>query len=183
MTAVSVTMPASDVSPHAASLVGAEWLPLPTLLSQTLVALTIELDNEAEHRAADRDRSVASNSSKESSYVSLAMWLGVLRYVGDEGVTVRDLENLACSTGERMSALLTGMIRWRYVTVAPDPADERTIPPRAEWLVRPTTRGRLARDAWPPVFRVVEDRWEERLGAETHHPVILAHRGGYPDGS
>ena len=58
-------------------------LPLPTLLSQALVAFTIEFDNEFEHKMPHR-------TTKHSSgygpwLVSMAMYLNCRRFVGDDG--------------------------------------------------------------------------------------------------
>ena len=80
-------------------------LPLPTLLSQALVAFTIEFDNEFEHKMPHR-------TTKHSSgygpwLVSMAMYLNCRRFVGDDDVTVGELERLA-----RTKTNLDGMRRW-----------------------------------------------------------------------
>src|SRR5262249_22878458 len=93
--------------------------------------------------------------------VSLVMWSNCMRFVGDEGVTVRELERLA-----RTPTNLAGMERWGYIVVAPDPRDSRPKPPRADWLARPTAAGRQAQEVWRPLFGVVETRWQERFGAD-----------------
>jgi DNA-binding MarR family transcriptional regulator len=56
------------------------------------------------------------------------------------------------------------MLRWGYVTVAPDPADRRAKPPSRDWVIRATPGGRIAQEIWRPLFGTIEKRWEERFG-------------------
>src|SRR6478752_1883935 len=70
-------------------------LPLSALLSQALVAFTIEFDNEAEHRLPHRTTSHGTSSHGDGDptwLVSLAMWENCMRYVTGDPITVRDLE-------------------------------------------------------------------------------------------
>jgi hypothetical protein len=64
-------------------------LPLPTLLSQALVAFTIEFDNEAEHRIVHwttRADAKRPRRPKGATWlVSQAMWVNVLQYLDDSG--------------------------------------------------------------------------------------------------
>ncbi len=136
-------------------------LPLPTLLSHALVAFTIEFDNEAEHRMAHR---TTRHGSKGGSLpapwlVSLAMWSNCMQFVGEEGVTIRDLMRLA-----RTKTNFAGMHRWGYIVVEPGPHERRSKQPNAEWLVRATAAGRKAQEVWRPLFGVIEKRWQERFG-------------------
>ena len=100
-------------------------LPLPTLLSQVLVAHTIELDNLAElrlpHHTSGNDRDGGSDTPWLVSYVC---WANVLRYVGPDGLTVAALRTQARS--DRL--LLEGLRRWRYL---------RLIPPAGKPLAKP----------------------------------------------
>jgi|HubBroStandDraft_1064217.scaffolds.fasta_scaffold00297_2 DNA-binding MarR family transcriptional regulator len=142
----------------------AAGLPLSTLLSQVLVAFTIEFDNEFERRM--RHRTTVSGSAAGSGHApwltSLAMWLNLMQYVRDEGVTVGELQRLA-----RIAKLsLAGMERWGYIVVAPDPAASRPKPPLRDWVVRPTSAGREARAVWLPLFDMIEDRWQVRFGRD-----------------
>jgi hypothetical protein len=137
-------------------------LPKSTLLSQTLVAYTIEFDNEFERRVPHRTKvSISKGGSRGGPWlVSLVMWSNLLRWVPDEGVTVRDLQRSA-----RVANLsLAGMERWGYITLEPDPSYGRPKPPRLDWIVRPAAKGRAARAVWQPLFDVIERRWEERFG-------------------
>lgn len=67
----------------------AESLSLPTLLSQSLVAFTIEFDNEAEHQLAHRTRLATGAGDRAAGpwLTSQVMWSNVMRYVCDEGRT------------------------------------------------------------------------------------------------
>jgi hypothetical protein len=138
-------------------------LPLPTLLSFALVAYTIEFDNEAEHRLPHRTTShgVTSGSLPKPWLASLVMWENCLRHLSDHGLSVRELEQRA-----RTPTNLAGMERWRYVSVAPDPADPRPEPPRSAWIIRPTAGGRIAQEIWRPLAAEIETDWQQRFGVE-----------------
>lgn len=141
----------------------ADCLPLPTLLSQALVAFTIELDNEAERRIPHRTTRHGSTTGDPRApwLVSVAMWSNCLQFIGEGGVRVRDLERIA-----RTPTNLNGLERWGYVVVAPDANDRRAKPPRADWVIRATSAGRTAQDVWRPLFDTIETRWRDRFGAD-----------------
>jgi hypothetical protein len=126
-------------------------IPLPTLLSQALVAFTIELDNEWERQLLESGR-------PRIFLLSLVMWANYLRFLPPEGLAANELESLA-----QHKVDLSGLTRWRYVTVAPDPAATSKIP-RREWVVRPTDNGRFAQELWRPLPDLIEGRWRERHG-------------------
>ncbi len=142
-------------------------LPLSTLLSQPLVAHTIELDNEFERRFAE--------TGERARVASVVMWSNFLRFVGD-GIEVGALPEAAGLPKARVLSTVGGMERWRYVFVAP--ASARTPPKvkregrgsgralRKEWVVRPTSAGRKAQEIWPPLFDEVDTRWAERFGVD-----------------
>jgi hypothetical protein len=54
--------------------------------------------------------------------------------------------------------------RWGYVVVAPDPDHGPTKPPRSNWVIRATLKGRKAQEVWRPLFDMIEKRWRERFG-------------------
>jgi len=142
---------------------GSAALPLSALLSQVLVAFTIEIDNEAEHQMPhwttnQRRKAVLPDAPW---LVSLAMWENCMRHLGENGVTVRELQRLA-----RTTTNLNGMERWGNIVVKPDPADRRPKPPRGDWLIRATPAGRKAQKIWPTLFGVIEKRWQVRFGKE-----------------
>jgi DNA-binding MarR family transcriptional regulator len=135
--------------------------PLPTLLSQALVAFTIEFDNEAERQIPHWTTNHGSSSGARPRLwlTSMAMYQNCMQHVDDKGITVRELERLA-----RTKTNLNGMERWGYVTVEPDPSDKRAKPPQSSWLIRSTSVGRAAKNIWQPLFGVMENRWRERFG-------------------
>ena len=88
--------------------------PLPTLLSQALVAHTVELDNEAEHRLPHRTTQHDDPDVEPSGpwLVSFVLWANVLQYVDEDGTTVADLRARAGTD----QLLLSGLRRWGYVS-------------------------------------------------------------------
>ena len=135
-------------------------LRLPALLSQALVAFTIEFDNESGHRLPHRTtRGPAAHSGRGPWLVSLAMWADFMQFLPAGGVPLREVADLVPLTN------LAGLERWGYVTVGPDPADRRAAPPRRDHVVRPTWWGRQAQQIWAPLTGVIEGRWRERFGA------------------
>jgi DNA-binding MarR family transcriptional regulator len=137
-----------------------ERLPLSALLSQALVAFTIELDNEFERRMPHTTTDFGGTPGAPWA-VSLRMWSNFMRVVDDDGVTVGELRRRA-----RADPQLDGMRRWGYVVIEPDPQDSRPRPPERDLVVRPTAAGKRARDAWRPLPDEIEQRWRTRLGAE-----------------
>src|SRR6266851_8034290 len=80
-------------------------LSLSALLSQALVAFTIEFDNEAEHRLPHRTTDHGASSQGGGAWlVSLAMWENCMRYVTEEPITVGELEALA-RTGTNLDGM------------------------------------------------------------------------------
>lgn len=136
----------------------APGLPLSALLSQALVAFTIECDNEFEHRMPHRTTNFGAGFSPGPWLVSSMMWWNCLRFVGPEGIQAGELERMA-----RAATNLNGMQRWGYIVIEPDPAAAAKSS-RGKWLVRATAKGRAAREAWPPILDIVETRWQERFG-------------------
>ena len=137
--------------------------PLPTLLSQALVAFTIEFDNEYEHQMphGTTDYGWSSVSQKGPWLVSLVMFENCMRFVGDEGVRFGELTRLA---GTQTN--LNGMQRWGYIVVEADSGGAGRKPPRSTWLIRATRYGRQAREVWRPLFGVIEQRWQARFGEQ-----------------
>jgi DNA-binding MarR family transcriptional regulator len=131
--------------------------PLSVLLSQLLVAYTIELDNEFEHQMPHRTTNHGGTSGPW--LVSMVMWWNCMRFMDEQGVRVGKLVELA-----RTDTHLNGMARWGYIVVAPDPSDSRPKPPLADWIVRATRKGRKAQQVWRPLFGLIESRWRERFG-------------------
>jgi hypothetical protein len=150
--------------------------PLSTLLSQVLVAHTIELDNEFEQRLL--------RSGERARIVSVVMWSNFLRFVG-EGITVGELTAAAGGLANaRVLSNVGGMERWGYVSVAPDgepPTEKRdgrgsSRGLRKDWVIRPTAAGRVAREAWPELLTEIEARWRERFGAHVVDVLLESSR-------
>jgi predicted transcriptional regulator len=119
---------------------------LTTLLSQALVAFTIELDNEWERRMpAYRTTGWGGRGVWATS---LRQWSNFMRCVPPEGITVGDLENAT-----RAPAQLHAMRRWGYVSV-----EGRTV--------RPKPGGLAAQEVWAPLPGVIEQRWRDRFSPE-----------------
>jgi hypothetical protein len=86
------------------------------------------------------------------------MWFNCMRFVTEEGIPVRELEQLA---GTKTN--LKGMEHWGYVRIEPGPNDGRPLP-RSRWLIRPTRAGRNAQEIWSSSLAAVEERWRQRFG-------------------
>ncbi len=143
-------------------------LPLSTLLSQVLVAYTVEFDNQAElalphHTTNHHDKDADDARPKTLWLASYVCWANVLHYIGPEGLTVAALEERA-RTGELLLAKLRS---WRYLRLIPPEGQELTRPPSATTLVRTTRHGRLAREIWDGLPPVMDGRWRGRFGNET----------------
>jgi methyltransferase (TIGR00027 family) len=136
---------------------------LSALLSQALVAFTIETDNEAEHRAPHR----TTNHGRGTGgpwLTSLAMWENCLRFL-DRPLTVAELTRLA-----RTGTNLDGMRRWGYLTIDGSAKAARTGAGRLKHtgpgaVLRATAAGQRSREIWAPLPALIEDRWRERHGA------------------
>ena len=141
-------------------------VPLSTLLSQALVAHTIELDNEFERRFAE--------AGGGTRVTSLVTWSNLLRFVGD-GIAVGDIVAAVGLQKQRVLSALGGVERWRYVEITPTrgsraPAERREGYGSARGLkdssfVRLTPAGRRAVAIWPELNGEIASRWRDRLGA------------------
>lgn len=142
-------------------LVDPARLPLFTLLSFVLVAFTIELDNEAEHRIAHfTTKSLGAGKVPSGVWLtSLVMYLNCMKYVPEEGIRLGELYDRA-----RTPTNLAGMLRWGYVTLAPAAGDTRKRVPELDQIVRASQKGMNAKRTWEPLFAEIERRWEARFG-------------------
>jgi DNA-binding MarR family transcriptional regulator len=139
----------------------ATHLPLTALLSQVLVAFTIEFDNEFERRMPHRTTKYGSTSDSRLApwHASQVMWCNCMQFVSEEGVTVGELQRLA-----RTETNLAGMQRWGYIVIEPAPTGNPAKRPRLDALIRPTRAGRKAQEVWRPLCGVIEQRWQSRFG-------------------
>lgn len=144
-------------------------LPLSCLLSQTLVAFTVEVDNEFEHemphRITRQDRT--GRIPRERPWLtSLAMWTSCLQHIPAEGITVTELGRRA-----RTHTNLDGMRRWSYITIDPDTTNLRSKTPRPTAVLRPTAPARVVQELFRELLVKIEQRWRERFGAERVHDL------------
>jgi len=143
--------------------------PLPTLLSHSLVAFTIEFDNEAErHIPHYTTRHGATKSTLPKPWlVSMAMYLNCMQFLDENGMPARELVRMA-----RARTNFNGMVRWGYIAVRPNLSGARAEPPRADWIVRPTEAGQTAQKIWRPLIGVIEHRWKQRFGRELVEQLV-----------
>ncbi len=133
---------------------------LSALLSQALVAFTIEFDNEAEHRLPHRTTDHGASGHGDGAWlVSLVMWENCLRHVTDQPITVGELETRA-----RTGTNLDGMRRWGYITIDGAARKIHKGRPGPDAVLRATAAGLRAREVWLPLPGLIEQRWRERFG-------------------
>ncbi len=134
---------------------------LAEMLSQLLIAYTIEFDNEFEHHLAHRtsdfgsagpasagpvaDSDDAAVPSRGAWLTSMAMWSNLMRYLPPDGIALDQAKGLPAN--------LTGLQRWGYLKITPDS------------LVKPTRAGRYAQAGWRRLDGVIDRRWERRFDA------------------
>jgi DNA-binding MarR family transcriptional regulator len=137
--------------------------PVATLLSQALVAFTVEFDNEFERRMLHRTTrgDPPPGASAAPWLVSLVMWENCMRHVDDDGLTVAELARRA-----RTPTNLDGMRRWGYITIDGRGRGTGAVRTSRNALVRPTRAGRLAQQTWRPLAGLIEERWRARFGAD-----------------
>ena len=187
---------------HVRAAPGAVAEDLAALLSQALLAFTLEYEDESD--------------------LSLALSANVVRVLSVDGVPVRDLPGRSGVSKEAITAAVGFLQRSGYAAVEPDPANPSK-------LVKLTEQGLAAQAQHARLAKAVERRWRKRLGGDfdrlakalitgrqlalglqpypdgwragrnpyrarteavladptsalPRYPMVL-HRGGYPDGS
>lgn len=137
-------------------------LPLSAVLSQLLIALTIELDNEYEHRSPSYVTMNAGTKGFGGPWlVSYAMYAHFLRLVPDSGIRMADLAT-AAGYGRPVHPGYHGLRRWGYATYTPDIAGSSPKQKDAAALVRLTLNGRDSRDRWGVLRDEYESTWMAR---------------------
>jgi hypothetical protein len=151
--------------------------PISALLSQILVAFTVELDNEFELRMA--------RLGFPGGRLSLSVWLNLLRFVGDLPTSVAYLVKQSHFEQTEIKSLLGCLERWRFVWIDPPRASHDTpsiaqmqkrLGLREGWgsgrgihaqtTVQLTPMGVKACAVWEPLPKAIEDRWRKRFGDE-----------------
>src|SRR5579863_692566 len=92
-------------------------VPLPALLSQLLVAFTVELDNEFERRMGE--------AGYPGARLSLVVWANLMRFLAAGPVSVRDLALLSLAPEARVKFQLGSLERWGLVVLSWEPAEVR----------------------------------------------------------
>jgi hypothetical protein len=87
------------------------------------------------------------------------MYSNCLKWLPDEGLTLRELERRA-----RTQTVLHGVARWGWVTLRPDGLRGKPSGPQSKWVLRPTLAGKMGVGIWRPLFAEIEGRWEGRFG-------------------
>jgi hypothetical protein len=141
-------------------------LPLSALLSHALVAFTIEFDNEAQHRMPHRTTNYGASAGSVNApwLVSMVMWTNCMQYIPATGITIGALYRKALVDRRCLRTILTGMRRWGYLVI--DPEAGRKSTPKSKRIVRVTEPGRTAQATWQPLSQLIENRWQERFGAD-----------------
>jgi hypothetical protein len=137
-------------------------LPLPTLLSHALVAITIEADHLFECRMPH----CTSESRKRGEpiagpwLISMPFWANGLKHVEPDGMTVGALADRALIADLFLRGSNPGLVRWGYLHVRPGPNGSKKLD--RDGVVVPTEDGRRAQRTWAPIPGEVEDRWLAR---------------------
>jgi len=150
--------------------------PLSALLSQVLVAFTVELDNEFELRMAA--------AGYPGARLSWMIWSNLMRFTREDGLSVRDVARQALAPEKRIRFELGCLERWGFVELQPERGDDRSAPIathrrtgrklrdgwgsgrgiRSNWIVHPTHKGLEAIQIWPMLSDEIEERWKARFG-------------------
>lgn len=148
--------------------------PLSALLSQILVAFTVEFDNQFEHRMRE--------AGYPGALLSLVLWQNVMRFLTGGELSVRELAAKALAPATPLACLE----RWGFITLKAPAGEEKPIPqslhPRARrmlregwgsgrgirsgYLVSLTEKGKKACEIWAPLLPEIEQRWSHRFGGE-----------------
>jgi hypothetical protein len=92
-----------------------------------------------------------------------------MRFIGPDGIPVRELADQAKIPVDEWRHKLGCLERWKFIVMQPGRREGwgsgRGI--RNDWTVRLTFPGKKAAEIWPPLFPLLEHRWEERFGRDT----------------
>lgn len=144
-------------------------LPVSTLLSQTLVAFTIEADYEFEqrmpHSTTEGRRRGQAAGGGNPWLVSLAFWSMCLAHVPEQGTTVGEVLERGFLEDTFLLGTNPGIVRWGYLRL--DPGDSTSKRPNKSWLVRVRPAGHRAQQTWAPIPHLVEQSWCTRWPSVT----------------
>lgn len=142
--------------------------PVLALLSQALVAHSIEVDNEIERRMPHFTMKYGSSNPAFGSpwLISSGLWFNFLRHVGPGMIPVSELAARSGYPAARVSSAVAGLVRWGYVVHHAHPNDSRPKPPKADWVVNPTSIGKRWHETFPEIIDNVEVSWAKRYGID-----------------
>lgn len=133
------------------------------MVSQLLIAYTIEVDNLLEVRMA--------KAGYPEYGLSLVAYLNLLQYVSKDGVAVHEVMDRTFATQAQVAQIAGTLERWFILEV--DTGKHRGEG-RPGWLtskgitatsiLRPMPQGRVAVKAWSSIISTVEKRWASRFG-------------------
>lgn len=133
---------------------------LSALLSQVLVAYTVEFDNEFEL--------LMSQAGYRGARLSLFIWRNLMRFIGSDGTSVRDLATQSLTPADQVKFELGCLERWGFIFLQPGKragwGSGRGI--RVDWIVNLALKGKTSVSIWPPLFSEIEHRWERRFGSD-----------------
>jgi len=134
--------------------------PLSALLSQILVAYTVEIDCDFELRMLQ--------TQARGARLSMVIWLNLLRFLAQGPVSVRTLASCALTTEDGAKAGLGCLERWGVITLQPGKragfGSGRGI--RADWPVRLTDSGETVVRIWSDLIPAIDGRWSNRFGGD-----------------
>lgn len=156
-------------------------LPLFVLLSQTLIAFSIEYEREMRYLKPVPE--------------SLAIYANALQFINEEGQTIRQLAEAAGISKSVLNIILNVLAQNGQLVVEQGQTRKRSQ------SIRLTESGRRNRDAYGGLLVDAERRWQVMFGEDMinlntclkeiasqldgklpHYPVAMAHRGGTPTG-
>lgn len=149
---------------------------LASLISQVLVAYTVEFDNAFELQMGAR--------GFPGARLSLILWARLIRFISENGITVDELRAQIPEASDAIKHQLGCLERWRFIVLRDKSNGERASIAslrdepdrekrdgwgsgrgiRGDWTVRLTRKGLAAREVWPPLFDEIDRRWEARFG-------------------
>jgi len=169
-------MAKSELLPHLVPAAPQQdtYRPLSALLAQALVAFTVEFDNEFELRMRHADY--------PGARISLVVWSNLVRFIPADGISVRSLAAQALAEPPALKHQLGCLERWGFVLLHPESSigEFTRATPRlpfhpgwgstrrigADWLASLTPKGQKAKEIWPPLFLLTEQRWHKRFGTD-----------------
>ncbi len=150
--------------------------PLSSLLSQVLIAYTLEFDNEFS--------TGFSNAGYPGINLSLVLWSNLIRFLADRPLTVRELTSKALE--RNIKPKLGCLERWHIINLEINKnngmhnasllsADSRNSKREGfgssrrilpDTIVHLTKMGQAAVEVWSPLPDVIDNRWQQRFGDE-----------------